>query len=72
MKIYKFDSEEFKDQMEELKKELNDNKSKIYKFKFDDEKLKKQMKELQKNLKENLIKPEDFNFYFEWEEEDEA
>jgi hypothetical protein len=56
--------------MEELKKELKENKSKIYKFKFDDEEFKEQMKELQKNLKENLIKPEDFNFHFEWEDED--
>ncbi len=56
--------------MEELQKELEENKSKIYKFKFDDEEFKEQMKELQKNLKENLIKPEDFNFYFDWEEED--
>jgi hypothetical protein len=58
--------------MEELKNELKENKSKIYKFKFHDEKFKEQMKELQKNLKENLIKPEDFNFHFEWEEDTEA
>jgi len=71
-KIYQFDSEEFKKEMEELKKELEENKSKIYKFKFDDEEFKEQMKELQKNLKDNLIKPEDFNFYFDWEDEDEV
>ena len=71
-KIYEFDSEEFKKEMEELKKELKENKSKIYKFKFDDEKFKEQMKEMKKHLKENLINPEDFNYYFEWEEDTEA
>jgi peptidoglycan hydrolase CwlO-like protein len=71
-KIYEFDSEDFKKEMEELKKELKENKSKIYKFKFDDEKFKEQMKEMKKHLKENLIKPEDFNYYFEWEEDTEA
>ena len=69
-KFDQFDSEEFKKEMEELHKELEENKSKIYKFKFDDEEFKEQMKELQKNLKENLIMPEDFNFYFDWEDED--
>ena len=72
LRFYHFDSEEFKKEMEELKKELEENKSKIYKFKFDDEEFKEQMKELQKNLKDNLIKPEDFNFYFDWEDEDEV
>ena len=70
--MYEFDSEEFKKEMEELRKELKENKGKIFKYKFDDKKLKQQMKELQKNLKENLIKPEDFNFHFEWNEDDEV
>ncbi|HEY6436773.1 MAG TPA: hypothetical protein VIY47_09285 [Ignavibacteriaceae bacterium] len=69
-RFYQFDSEEFEKEMEELKKELKENKSKIYKFKFDDEEFKEQMEELQRNLKENLIRPEDFNFQFKWEEDD--
>ncbi len=69
-KMYQFNNEEFKKQMEELEKQLKENKFKIYKF--NDEKLKEQMKELQKNLEELKIKPEDFNFYFESEEDNEA
>lgn len=69
-KFYQFDNEEFKKQMEELSKELKENKLKIYKF--NDEKLKKQMEELNKKLKELKINPEDFNFYFESEDDAEA
>ena len=65
-----FNSEEFKKEMKELGKELKKNKLKIYKF--NEENFKEQMEELRKNLKELKIKPEDFNFYFDWKEDDEA
>jgi len=63
-------SEEFKTEIEKLKKELKENKFKMYKF--NDENLKEQMEELRKNLKELKIKPEDFNFNFEWDEDTES
>ena len=54
--------------MEELEKELEENKSHIYKFEFDEKEFKEQMEQLEKELKENLPKLK--NFKFEWEDED--
>ena len=53
-----------------MKKELEENKSHIYKFKFDEKEFKEQMEELQKELKENLPKLKHFKFEFDIEEED--
>ena len=58
--------------MEELKKELEENKSHIHKFKWNDEEFKEEMEKLQKELKENLTKPKEFNFYFKEEEDTEV
>jgi len=56
--------------MEELKKELEENKDHIYKFKFDDKEFKEEMEKLQKELKENLPKLKKFKFELDIEEED--
>lgn len=55
--------------MKELEKELDENKSKIYKFKWNDEEFKKQMEEFEKELKENLPKLKKFHFYYDSEED---
>ena len=55
----------FKKEMDELKKELEENKAKIFTSSNSTMKnSKKQMEELQKDLKENKIKPEDLIFTF--------
>jgi hypothetical protein len=54
--------------MEELKKELEENKLDFYRFEFDEKEFKEQIEKLQKELKENL--PKWKNFKFELKEED--
>jgi septin family protein len=56
--------------MEELKEELEESKSHIYKFEFNEEEFKEQMEKLEKDLKENLPKLKKFKFEFDIEEED--
>ena len=53
--------------MEELKEELEEGKSHIYKFDFNEEEFKEQMEKLQKELKENLPKLKKFKFEFDIE-----
>jgi hypothetical protein len=69
LRLHYFDSEEFKKELEELKERLRELKPETFNWKFDDEKFREKMKEFGERLRESLPKPEDFQFYFEWEEQ---
>jgi hypothetical protein len=58
--------------MEELQKELKENKPKIYNWKFDEKKLKEEMKKLEEQLEKNKEIFKNFKFHIYWDDEEDS